>query len=119
MSSESCGYVYYYKQIPISRTYIIKKPTVSGPKVPINDGNIVTSFLDYGDDYPNSFLWEYNLCNPFWINKYYFSICNNNNITLNKYMLSIYIFILLLLYLGLKTIVPNIQILVKNNLKNS
>ena len=56
MSSESCGYVYYYKQIPISRTYIIKKPTVSGPKVPINDGNIVTSFLDYGDDYPNSFL---------------------------------------------------------------
>ena len=73
--SESDSYDgYYYKLEPISKTIIIKKTTASGPSIESNDGKTVQSFLSSCYGYSNNYAWEYNLCYPFWINKYYFSM---------------------------------------------
>ena len=73
--SESDSYDgYYYKLEPISKTIIIRKTTASGSPIKSNDGKTVQSFLSSVSGYSNGWIWEYNLCYPFWINKYYFSM---------------------------------------------
>ena len=59
-----------YKLIPIDKKDTKDRIDVTGPKIVSNDGTYVINYLVSGLDNSGKYAWEYNLYNPFWINKY-------------------------------------------------